>query len=163
MSIIGTMSRIDDTRGTVRMEDVYDTDQADLWDAVTDPARLSRWMATFDAQPGLGVTVAAEFTSGWEGPLRVDVCDAPSRLIATLEPGTDEETVIEAVLSAEGERTRLIVEERGLPLDRIAAHGAGWQAHLEDLARSLRGDGSRWHDRWQELSADYRAREVVAG
>ena len=42
--------------------------------------------------------------------------------------------MIEAVLTAEGERTRLVVEERGLPLDVLYKYGAGWHAHIEDLA-----------------------------
>ena len=43
--VLGSMRRIDDTRGAVRVEDVYDTDIADLWAAVTEPARLARWIA----------------------------------------------------------------------------------------------------------------------
>lgn len=32
--IIGTMRALDETRGAVRVEDVYDTDIEDLWDTV---------------------------------------------------------------------------------------------------------------------------------
>lgn len=35
---------------------------------------------------------------------------------------------------AYGDQTRLVLEERGLPLEVLAGHGAGWQAHVEDLA-----------------------------
>ena len=35
--ILGSMRRIDEKRGKVRVEDVYDTDVADLWSAVTEP------------------------------------------------------------------------------------------------------------------------------
>ena len=44
MTIIGTMRRLDDTRGAVRVEDVYDTDIEDLWRACTEPERLARWI-----------------------------------------------------------------------------------------------------------------------
>ncbi|WP_229670299.1 SRPBCC family protein [Microlunatus endophyticus] len=73
----------------------------------------------------------------------------------TMEPGTDEQTEIEAWLTEEGRKTRLVVEERGLPLAPLHHYGAGWQAHLEDLGRSLRGYGSIWHDRWTELAPGY--------
>lgn len=43
--------------------------------------------------------------------------------------------MVEAHLTADGERTRLVVEERGLPLDVLPFHGAGWQTHPEDLGR----------------------------
>ena len=47
--------------------------------------------------------------------------------------------MIEAVLRAEDDRTRLVIEERGLPIDELFAYGAGWQAHVEDLAAHLAG------------------------
>ena len=76
-------------------------------------------------------------------------------LLLTLEPGTDDEAQVEAWLAEEGPQTRLVVEERGLPLDRVHFHGSGWQAHLEDLRRSYSGEPSAWRDRWTELTPAY--------
>jgi uncharacterized protein YndB with AHSA1/START domain len=45
VKIIGTMRSLDRTRGAVRVEDVYDTDIDDLWEACTNPERLARWIA----------------------------------------------------------------------------------------------------------------------
>ena len=150
--ILGTMRRLDERRGAVRVEDVYDTDVADLWSAITEPDRLARWIAVVEGDLRIGGVVQARFTSSWEGPGRIDVCDPPNRLVLTMEPGTDDEAVIEALLTEEGERTRLVIEERGLPLDVLYGHGAGWQAHIEDLvATSLEANrtGSRagWNSR----------------
>jgi uncharacterized protein YndB with AHSA1/START domain len=153
--IIGSMRRIDEKRGAVRVEDVYETDIADLWSAITEPDRLARWIATVEGDLRIGGIVQAQFTSTWEGPGRIDVCDAPNRLLLTMEPETEDEGVIEAVLTAEGGRTRLVVEERGLPLDVLYKHGAGWQAHVEDLGRYLAGGQSMWKARWDELSPEY--------
>jgi uncharacterized protein YndB with AHSA1/START domain len=158
--LLGTMRRIDEKRGAVRVEDVYDTDLADMWSALTDPERLARWIAIVEGDLLVGGIIQAQFTSSWQGRGRIDVCDAPYHLVVTMEPGTDDEAVIEAVLSAEGERTRLVVEERGLPLDVLYSHGAGWQAHIEDLARYLAGGHSEWKARWQELTPAYQAIEV---
>ena len=73
-----------------------------------------------------------------------------------MTPGGEEETVIEAVLAAEGDRTRLVVEERGIPLAELAAHGAGWQAHLEDLAaHGADREPADWRTRWHELTPSY--------
>jgi uncharacterized protein YndB with AHSA1/START domain len=159
-TILGSMRRIDEQRGAVRVEDIYDTDIADLWSAITEPARLAGWIATVEGDLRLGGMVKARFTSSWEGPGRIDVCDAPHRLLLTMEPGTDDEAQIEAVLSAEGERTRLVIEERGLPLEVLYKHGAGWQAHIEDLGRYLAGGESNWKARWTELSPVYESLEV---
>jgi uncharacterized protein YndB with AHSA1/START domain len=155
-----TMRTLDGTRGAVRVEDLYDTDVHDLWRACTTPERLARWIARVDGDLRVGGTVQAVFTSSWTGPARIEVCDAPHHLLLTTEPGTDDEGQIEAWLTAEGSRARLVVEERGLPVDKIYYHGAGWQAHLEDLGRSLDGEPSEWKGRWDELTSVYKEMSV---
>jgi hypothetical protein len=47
-------------------------------------------------------------------------------------------------------------QDRGVPLDQIAAYGAGDQVHVEDLAAYLAG-GERCdaRSRWQELHPAY--------
>lgn len=90
-----------------------------------------------------------------------------------MEPGTDDESQMEAWLIEEGSQTRLVVEERGLPVDKLYLHRAGWQAHLEDLGRSLAEDGAAhsqpwaeqapapaWRRRWDELSPADEAMEI---
>lgn len=164
-----TMRAHDETGGVVHVEDVYDTDIDDLWQACTAPARLARWIAEVSGDLRAGGAIRAVFTSTWSGDARIEVCDAPHHLVLTLAPGTDEESQIEAWLTAEGSQTRLVVEERGLPVDTLHFYGAGWQVHLEDLGRALAGDGpthagawseqtpaAAWHARWTELTPAYR-------
>jgi len=168
MRTTGTMRRLDSTRGAVRVEDVYDTGLADLWQACTTPERLARWIAEVSGDLRVGGTVHAVFTSTWTGPARIEVCDAPHHLLLRTEPGTDDETEIEVWLTAEGSQTRLVVEERGLPVGQLHFYGAGWQVHLEDLGRSLGSDGSAhadgwsagraasaWQERWTQLTPAY--------
>jgi uncharacterized protein YndB with AHSA1/START domain len=138
------------------MDSVYDTAPDDLWSAVTEPTRLSRWISKVEGGLRVGGAFSASFTSGWEGQGRVDECEPPRRLLVTLDPGTSDETTIEATLSPEGSGTRLVVEERGIPLDEISAHGAGWQVHVEDLGTYLSGgEPAEWRTRWIELTPTY--------
>lgn len=155
-SLLGWVRDVDGA-GTVHVEDVFDTGIDDLWEAVTDPTRLARWLCHVEGDLRVGGWFAASFTSTWEGRGRVDVCEVPNRLLVTMEPGTPDETRIEAVLSVEDERTRLVVEDRGLPVDEAPDHGAGWQAHIEDLRAYLEGRApAPWRGRWQELIPSYR-------
>jgi uncharacterized protein YndB with AHSA1/START domain len=155
--ILGSLRRLDDGRGAVRMEDVYGTDIADLWSALTDVARLAHWVAAVEGDLRAGGRIRARFTSEWEGTGRIDACDPPGHLVVTWEPGTPNETVGEAVLTPMGDGTGLVVEERGIPLDELAAHGAGWQTHLEDLRAHLSGRrASVWQARWREIQPAYR-------
>jgi uncharacterized protein YndB with AHSA1/START domain len=156
--IVGTLRRTQDGKGAVRMEDLYDTDIDDLWSALTDPRRLARWIADVEGDLRLGGRIYARFTSSSEDPGRIDVCQAPSRLTVTLSPGEPDETVIDATLVAEQDKTRLVIEESGLPLDVLPGYGAGWQAHVEDLTAHLEGrEAADWRTRWAELTPTYQA------
>ena len=168
MKLLGTLHRLDDTHGSVRVEDVYDTDIDDLWEACTDPQRLSRWIAEVSGDLEPGGTLQVVFSSTWAGAVVVETCEAPRHLLLVTQPGTDEEGQIEVWLSVEGSGTRLVVEERGLPVDGLHYYGSGWQAHLEDLRHALSSDSPvhpggfsaeqpapAWHARWTELTAAY--------
>lgn len=170
---IGTMRALDATRGAVRVEELYDTDIDDLWEACTSPERLARWIAQVSGDLRVGGTVEMTYTSTWTGPGRIEVCEAPHHLLIVAEPGTEDETEIEVWLTAEGDRTRLVVEDRGLQRDKVHFHGAGWQVHLEDLGRSLDLGASAhpsgwsatepspvWKARWIELTPTYEAMEL---
>jgi uncharacterized protein YndB with AHSA1/START domain len=171
LKITGTIRSLDAKRGAVRVEDVYDTGIADLWEACTDPERLARWLAQVSGDFRPGGSIEAVFTSTWTGPGRIEVCERPHHLLLTMQPGSPDETQIEAWLTAEGAGTRLVVEERGLAQEDLPYHGAGWQAHLEDLARSLTGDTvarvwseqqpePSWRERWTELTPAYQSLPV---
>ena len=73
-----------------------------------------------------------------------------------------DETVIDATLAADGDQTILVLEERGMPLDLLAAYGAAIQVHVEDLAAHVAGrercdSEARWSEllpAYQDLAAD---------
>ncbi|MDQ0612591.1 uncharacterized protein YndB with AHSA1/START domain [Microbacterium sp. W4I4] len=148
MNIKGTMRTLEDGRGAVRVEDVYDTDIDDVWEACTMPERLVRWIAEVSGDLRVGGGFHALFTSTADGEGTVEVCDAPHHLLLHMGADTDEPTQIEAWLTVEGDRTRLVVEERGLPADKLHFYGAGWQVHLEDLGRCLVSGASVHPDGW---------------
>ena len=83
---------------------------------------------------------------------------APRRLlVVTKDPGLLHEEVIEAMLSADGDLTSLVIEERGMPLDHLAPYGTGVQIHVEDLAAHIAGRKRRddTEARWNELLPAY--------
>jgi hypothetical protein len=47
--------------------------------------------------------------------------------------------ITEVTLTADGDQTILVMEERGMPLEYVAAYGAGIQIHVEDLTAYLAG------------------------
>lgn len=145
-------------RVTIRVEDVYPTTIDELWDAVTVPDRLARWVATVTGDTAVGGSFHARFTSTWDGPGRVESCDPPHGYVLVMEPGSPDETRISVRLSEADDGTRLVVEDAGIPAAEQLAHGAGWQVHLEDLRSMLEGrDPEPWRPRWQQLMPVYQA------
>lgn len=149
--------------GIVRIEARLSTGIGDVWSALTDPRRLAQWLGEVegDLRPG-GEYRARYFASGWEGTVRVEACEPPRRLLVLTSSPDEPDGVIEATLTADGEKTVLVLEDRGLPLDHLAAYGAGDQIHVEDLAAHLAG-GERCdaRARWKELEPAYH--DLAAG
>jgi uncharacterized protein YndB with AHSA1/START domain len=164
--ILGSL-RSADGKGVVRIEDRYDTDIDDLWSALTDPGRLARWHAQVegDLRPGGQFRTYVE-ADDIESTGRIVACEPPRRLVVTTRE-TDEswrkgngvppfDETLEATLTADGDQTILVIEVQGMPLDKIAFYGAGWQIHAENLAAHLAGrERGATEARWDELVPAY--------
>jgi uncharacterized protein YndB with AHSA1/START domain len=164
--LLGSL-RSADGAGVVRIQDRYDTDIEDLWTAITDPARLARWYGRVegDLRPGGQFRTYVE-AADIEGTGRVEACEPPRRLRLTTRE-TDEsyqrgqgvppyDEGIEVTLTAVGDQTDLTIQVRGMPLDKIAFYGVGWQIHAEHLATYLAGrERGDTEARWDELIPPY--------
>jgi uncharacterized protein YndB with AHSA1/START domain len=164
--ILGSL-RSAEGRGVVRIEDRYATDIDDLWLALTDPRRLARWYGQVegDLRPGGEFRVNIE-SDGWDGTGRVEACEPPRRLRVTTRESDESwrkgrgaepfDEAIEATLTADGDQTILVIEIEGLPLDKIAFYGVGWQIHAESLAAHLAGrERGDTEGRWDQLLPAY--------
>ena len=169
MNTIGTLRALDETRGAVRVEDVYDTGIEDLWEACTTPERLARWIAQVSGDLRVGADIQVVFTSTWTGAARIEVCDAPHHLLLTMQPGSEDECELEAWLTEEGledptgrrgtrsaagqplsPRRRLAGAPRGP--GGVAGHGRVGTPRRVVLLQPV----AAWQQRWDDLSPTYR-------
>lgn len=161
--VAASMHRLDEGTGAVRVHSRFATTPEDLWQAITDPARLARWIAVVEGDLRVGGVVHQRYTSGWEGDSVIEVCDPPRELVIA---GTDEEygltTRLTARITPDGEGAILHVEDAGLPLDDVHFHAGGWQVHLEDLVLLLERDldSTDWRGRWEERTPSFAAMPI---
>lgn len=166
--ILGSL-RSDDGQGIVRVEDRLDASADDVWSALTDPARLAQWLGHVEGELRPDGEFRARFhASGWTGAGRIETCEPCRRLFVRTrdadDPGPAFGHAIEVTLTADGDGTAIVWEERGVPLEYLAAYGAGIQVHVEDLASFL-GGGPRCdaNARFEELLPAYQEVAAAAG
>jgi uncharacterized protein YndB with AHSA1/START domain len=116
---------------------VYPTDPADLWDALTTPARLRRWFAPVHGELRLGGRFQVEGNAGGT----ITACEPQRRIEATWEFGGGV-SWIEVTLSEEGAGTRLELAHIA-PIDPHwdrfgpGAVGVGWDLGFYGMALHL--------------------------
>ena len=96
----------------------------------------------------------------------MEACEPPQRLLVlTRDPDEPNEDANEITLIADGDGTVVVVEQRGFPLNMLAAYAAGLQIHVEDLAAYLAGHERRApaKARWDELFPAYRELAAAVG
>jgi uncharacterized protein YndB with AHSA1/START domain len=161
-SVLGSLHSVDG-EGVVRVEDRLDAGIDDLWGALTDPGRLAHWFGEVEGGLFQGGEFRVRIALAGERTGQVEACEPPQRLLLTMrdpdrQPGQPEQTVIEAQLIAEDAQTRLVWEERGMPVNLLPAYGAGIQIHVEHLADYISGRELRDVEaRWNELFTAYEA------
>lgn len=123
----------------------YEAPIADVWDACTNPARLSRWYAPVEGDLHEGGT----FTQGDFGSGRITRCEAPRLLTVALggAPAPDE---IELRLQAGAGGTTVLEFEHATTLDSheiggqifdaVYCMGGGYGPRLVTLELHLRGE-----------------------
>jgi uncharacterized protein YndB with AHSA1/START domain len=118
---------------------VYDTDLDDLWEVVTDPARIARWFLPVEGELKLGGHYQLQGNAGGT----VTACDGPNGYAATWEFG-DMVSWIEVRLTPEGpDRTRFELEHVAHVDDNLwdqfgpGATGLGWDSAFWGLAKHL--------------------------
>lgn len=160
----------------VTLERAYETTTDDLWDAVTNPERLTRWFLPVRGELKLGGRYQFEGNAGGT----VTECLPPRWLSVTWEFG-DTISWVEVQISADGETRSRLTLTHICPLDDHwrtygpGATGVGWDLGLYGLTAHLSGSEL---DRFDEnafatsaegkaiiarVSADWQRAAIAAG
>ncbi|MFD4194063.1 SRPBCC family protein [Amycolatopsis thermoflava] len=123
---------------TVLVRRRYDATAEDVWDAVTDPARVRRWFLPLSGDLREGGSFQLEGNAGGD----ILTCDPPRLLKVTFGGPT---SVVQVRLAGDGDSTELELEHT-VPIE-IAQSGAGalfvgpgWDSALMALAQYFAGE-----------------------
>jgi uncharacterized protein YndB with AHSA1/START domain len=146
----------DGARRVITLQREFRTDPADLWQAITDPERADRWLASLTLD-GDAVTI------GFDGSARsgkILECDAPHRLRVVLQPGARDESFLVVTLEATNAGTKLEMQQDGLSPIWASLYAAGWQHHAERLDAATGGPATETP--FPELVPAYREAEAAS-
>ena len=142
---------VTDGRAELRIEQTWETDAADLWDAVSNPERLARWFAPVIGTPRVGGEFAIRFDDGDVPGMTLLSCD-PGRGFTFVWPMESGPTEVQVEVRATTDTTStLVLTHRKLAPEKAPEYGAGWAAYVGQLRDHLAGrEGGDW---WAEFGA----------
>lgn len=156
MSDFGTMTTDGATR-SLRFERVLPHPPAAVWTALTEPERLGEWLAAAEVEGGLGGTITLDFGEGGTEKCRISVWDPPRSLVYDWNFVGESPSRVSWDLQVvdDGAATRLTLEHTLLDAGVAPDYGAGWHAHLDQLAGHLAGEVPAWDALFAELRPRY--------
>lgn len=163
-TLLDGLLRRDGDRLAVRFERRYATPAADLWDALTAPDRVARWLAALTVDARVGGAYRLDFAPDQTTRGTVLVCEPPRHLRVTWEFTGEPESVVDVVLTPDGDdAVALVLDHTRLPVDQGAGYGAGWHAHLDGLHALTGGPETAWDSVFGEVLPRYRAQAESVG
>ncbi len=147
--------RPDADRLAVRFERRYAATPAEVWDAVTEPERIGRWLAPVTMLGDRHYRL--DFGDDHATVGEVVTCDPPHSLTVTWEFTGEPASRVALEVRADGDGAVLVLDHTRLPNDQGAEYGAGWEAHLATLEAQLTGAAPPdWDERFSTLRPAYR-------
>lgn len=152
----------------VRFERAYPTSANDLWDALTTPERVGRWLGvlTGDLRAGGDFRLDMAEPAGTDEDARnwgrILECEPRRRLLVTWEATGQATSEVEVTAFAVGQRALLTLEHRDLSEPSARGYGAGWHDFLDRLENDLAGrQQADWTSEFERYLVVYRALPVA--
>lgn len=138
----------------------------EVWDALSDPERLSRWFLPVTGELTLGGSYQFEGNAGGE----IRVCEPPRRIVATWVMGPvppQDVSLVEVTLSEDDGATQFVLEHRAQVPPEMwdqfgpGAVGVGWDGgllglvlHLAGLHEDRTAEELAFDPAWREFSTE---------
>lgn len=158
----GEVRREADGRRTLLFRRQFPDPIDDVWSAVTDSERLSRWFGSYAGVGTVGGSVqlrltAEEDAGGEPSTVHIIECQPPRRLVVDLPETATRSWRIALTLVRRGDTTTLLFEQSVPPEMDITEVGPGWHWYLDRLIAAV-ADAPMpdWNDYYPALASTYR-------
>lgn len=139
MTISPLLGTVDRAAGAVHLERTLPAAPDEVWDALTDPARLHAWLAPVqEGQPGPERTFVLRMNDRETATCTVTTWNPPHELRLTWDYTDEGPSELSFRLSELDGQTRITLAHTRIPADAVQ-YGAGWHVHLDHLAAHLTG------------------------
>lgn len=143
---------------TVTLQHEYAATPDEVWDAVTSPERIERWLGAVQVNgDDYVLQMRGDVVPAVTG--KVVECAAPGRLLVSWNFRGEPASEIELRIEATGQGSLLTFTQSQVEAIEAGSRGAGWQHYLSQLAGVL-GEPGELPD-WEELRASYRTQEAA--
>ena len=153
--------RAEGGRRGVRFERHFAASLEEVWDALTNPERLARWLAPGSIDGGGDGTVKLDFGEGGLVTGRVLRWEPLSLVEFEWRFAGETESVVRFELSRDGDGTHLVLDHRALGPEHATGYSAGWDAHLAALGDHLEGRQGSWDERFAAALPYYRESAAI--
>jgi len=144
-------------RATVHFERWIDAVIEDVWSAISTPDGLAGWLSPATVDLVNGGSVDLDF--GEEGLAGGTIIELVPGKVLEFEwafPG-EPDSILRLELAQSKGGTTITLNHRLLPGDQVVGYGAGWHAHLDQLADVVTNQPvGDWDARFEELLPLYR-------
>lgn len=155
MNEYGTVSWGEE-RATVQFERWIDAAIDAVWEAISTDEGLAAWLAPTKVDLAPDGEVNIDFgEEGLAGGAIIELVPGQVLEYNWAFPG-EPDSILRIELAAHDGGTSLRLNHRLLPSDQAVGYGAGWHAHIDQLAEVVTGaEVSDWHERFSVLLPHY--------
>ena len=112
----------------------------DVWAAVTEPARLERWIGTFTGDPASGRVAFVMTAEGATEPEDMEIRECvPPRVLRVTSHVGEEQWLLDLVLEERDGITTLTFEQPDIDPAAAESVGPGWEYYLDRLVAAETG------------------------
>lgn len=156
MTELGKISTAPDGSYLFQITRRFEKPIEEVWDAISNPERIARWIAPTTFEPRAGSPILVEFEGGGTSTGHVVTFEPPKLFEYTSRAGSEgTDSLVRFELTEEAEATVLVLTHSRQTADMVARTAPGWHGCADCIEAEVRGDAVDKAAVWERVKALY--------